>query len=277
MMTTSIRQSFRSLHSFARACALLAVAALSGCGTNLTPTIVDVSGHAVEVVEAGAGDATVVFESGWGNDWTPWDDVASEVAAEARVFAYSRPGYGDSDPSTEPRDANHIVENLRTLLTARGFAPPYVLVGHSFGGAYMELYAKAHPEEVSGLVLVDTRHRDFTIACQNAGLEGCSVPASVVASLSKVERDEFKAFASTSDEIHTAGTFGSYPVRVLTATDHGLESKAETLWVSMHRSLADEAADGEQTVFTGADHNLETERAHEVAQVIRSLVLAQRK
>jgi len=136
---------------------------------------------AVEVVERGAGDTTVVFESGLGNDWTAWDTVADEVAEKARVFAYSRPGYGTSDPTTAPRDATHIVEALRALLVARGYAPPYLLVGHSFGGAYMELFAKAYPEEVVGVVLVDPRHRDFATACEQAGLEGCVVPADVVA------------------------------------------------------------------------------------------------
>jgi pimeloyl-ACP methyl ester carboxylesterase len=137
------------------------------------------------------------------------------VAAQARVFAYSRPGYGQSEPSPEPRDAAQIVEDLRALLTARGLAPPYVLVGHSFGGAYMEFFAKAHPEEVNGVVLVDPRHRDFTAACKEAGLEGCVVPADVVATLPKVMVDELEAHAYVSEEIRAAGPFGPYPVRVL--------------------------------------------------------------
>ena len=138
---------------------------------------------AMEVFAAGAGDATVVFEAGFGDDWTPWRQVATAVASEARVFAYSRPGYGQSEPSHDPRDAGHIVKDLRALLTARGFAPPYVLVGHSFGGTYMELFAKAHPDEVAGLVLVDPRHRDFASACEQAGLAGCGIPGDVVATL----------------------------------------------------------------------------------------------
>lgn len=251
---------------------LLALATLAACGTNLTPTLAHVDGRDVEVVEAGAGDVTVVFESGLGDDWTPWDKVASEVAERTQVFAYSRPGYGDSDPSPEPRNATRIVEDLRTLLAARGFEPPYVLVGHSFGGTYMELFAKTYPEEVIGLVLVDSRHRDFTTTCEGAGLEGCSIPASAVDSLPQEQRAEFEAFASTSDEIHAAGEFDSYPVRVLTSTMHSFGPKVETLWKSMHGSLADEAADGEQIVFRRAGHYLQLKRAHQVAQVILSLV-----
>jgi len=253
---------------------LLAVAALAACGASPGPAPPAVSDRAVEVVEYGAGDATVVFESGLGNDWTPWTQVATEVGAQARTFAYSRPGYGQSDPSPEPRDAAHIVKDLRALLTARGFTPPYVLVGHSFGGAYMELFAKAYPEEVMGVVLVDPRHRDFTTACEEGGFEGCVPPASVLASLPQVQIDEFEAFAHTSNEIHPLGAFGMYPVRVLTATVHGFAPDLEVLWESMLGSLAHEAADGEQTLFVGAGHHLELERAHEVAQVILSLLPA---
>lgn len=274
MTTLSIRSASSLFRFLTNACAPLALATLLACGTNLTPTRADVSGHAVEVVEAGAGNATVVFESGFGNDWAPWDEIASEVAGQARVFAYSRPGYGDSDPTEAPRTATRIVEDLRALLTARGIAPPYILVGHSFGGTYMELFAKAHPQEVVGLVLVDSRPRDFTAACQRAGLAGCTIPESVVGSLPQVQQDEFHAFASASDEIRAAGTFGLYPVRVLTSTSHPWSERVETLWQSMHGALAREAPHGEQIVFEGASHNLEIDRAHEVAEVILRLVSA---
>ena len=156
---------FRGFRSFFSAIALLAPAGVIACGASAAPSTEATMGSDVEVVEYGAGDATVVFESGLGDDWQPWQLVAPEVAEQARVFAYSRPGYGQSEPTTEPRDAEHIVEGLRALLAARGYAPSYVLVGHSFGGGYMELFAKAHPEEVTGVVFVDPRHRDFTTAC----------------------------------------------------------------------------------------------------------------
>ncbi len=276
MTTASIHHSSRVRAFFARSRTLLALAMLTACGTPLTPTVAQVSGRAVEVVEAGTGDTTVVFESGLGDDWTPWTEVASQVAVGARVFAYSRPGYGLSDLSPTPRDAATIVADLRTLLAARGHAPPYVLVGHSFGGTYMELFAKAHPKEVLGLVLVDARPRDFTTRCEEARLDGCTIPESVVASLPPVQIAEFEAFARSADAILAAGTFGRYPVRVLTATSHGFAPEVEALWKSLHGSLADEAADGAQIVLAGAGHYLQTERAHEVARAILSLVPASR-
>lgn len=260
-----------SSNPFTLRTALLTLAALTGCGTSLSSTVEQISGRSVELVEVGAGQATVVFESGLGNDWSAWDPVASEVATAARVFAYSRPGYGRSDPSTDPRDAAHIMEDLRSLLAARGYAPPYVLVGHSFGGTYMELFAKRHPEEVAALVLVEPRHRDFTQACAAAGLTGCDIPAPVVATLPAVQIAEYMGFAKTSEEI-AASAFGPHPVRVLTATAHGFAPEAEALWQSMLGALADEAADGEQILFPGANHNLEIDRAHEVAEVIKGVL-----
>ena len=249
-------------------------APLAACGTNLKPHIERMEGCAVEVVTAGTGGPSVVFEAGFGNDWAPWDRVASEVALHARVFAYSRPGYGASDPTSTPRDAGHIVEELRALLRAGGHAPPYLLVGHSFGGTYMELFARLHPEEVSGLVLVDPRHADFSTACAEAHIDGCGIPDGAVKSLSRVEQDEYHQFPLTSGAIRAAGPFGSYPVRVLTATSHGLSQAGETLWVSMLASLASEAPDGRQVLFPGADHNLEHNHATEVAQAILALAAA---
>ena len=230
----------------------------------------------IEVFEAGDGAATVVFESGLGNDWTAWRPVAEEVAAEARVFAYSRPGYGESDETDRPRDAAHIVEDLRGLLSRYGYAPPFVLVGHSFGGTYMELFAKAHPKEVAGVVLVDPRHRDFTAACEEAALEGCKIPEAILSSLPAVQIAEYEAFAQSSEEIAAAGSFGSYPVRVLTATSHSFGPDVEKLWETMLGSLAEEAEDGEQQLFPGAGHGLQIERPHEVAAAILDVVSAAR-
>jgi pimeloyl-ACP methyl ester carboxylesterase len=247
---------------------LLASAALTACGPELSPTLASVSGRTVEVVEAGTGALTVVFESGLGDDWTPWELVAAQVARDRRVFAYSRPGYGKSASSQSPRTAAVIAEELRTLLAIRGIAPPYVLVGHSFGGAYMELFAKAHPDEVAGVVLVDPRHRDFTSACENSGISACTIPEAVLTSLPEVQRAEVDGFASASNEIRAAGTFGKYPVRVLTATSHASGREFEALWKSMLGSLAAEASDGKQVILPGAGHYLQLERPIEVVQAI---------
>jgi pimeloyl-ACP methyl ester carboxylesterase len=86
--------------------------------------------------------------------------VQSAVAATTRVCAYDRAGLGWSDPGPTPRDARQVVHELHTLLDRAAIAPPYVLVGHSIGGMYVRVYAAQYPNEVAGLVLVDSSHPD---------------------------------------------------------------------------------------------------------------------
>jgi len=262
----------RTRHFHTTAVPLLSIAVLAAaCSSRITARVEVVDGHQVELATAGAGGAaTVVFESGLGEDWTHWDEVASEVARHTRIFAYSRPGTGASGPVTTARDPRTIVEELRALLASQGYAPPYLIVGHSMGGAYMELFAKSHPEEVAGTVLVDPRHPDFLDACTGAGLplDKCGIPESVLSTQSAATIAEYHAFAGASDEMRAAGPFGSSPVRVLTATDHPWSPAQESLWESMLASLAAEAVDGRQIIVQGAGHHIQLDRPDVVVNTI---------
>ena len=256
--------------------ALLSIALLFGaCSSRVPARVETVNGHQVEIATAGAsGTATVVFESGLGRDWTDWDEVASEVARHTRIFAYSRPGYGASGPMTTPRDPKTIVEELRALLASQGYAPPYLLVGHSNGGAYMELYSKAHADEVVGVVLVDPRHRDFLTACEAAMLDTCGIPEPTLVTQSPVVIAEYRAYSLASEEMRAAGGFGAYPVRVLTASEIAGSAARQALWRTMHASLAAEAADGEQIVVQGAGHGIQIDQPGEVVKAILAILPA---
>jgi pimeloyl-ACP methyl ester carboxylesterase len=254
--------------------AIISITVLLGaCSSKLPARIEIVDGRQIEIATAGTGGAaTVVFEAGLGNDLTAWDDVAADVAQHVRIFAYSRPGNGASGPATTPRDPKTIVEELRSLLGSFGYAPPYLLVGHSNGGAYMELFAKSHPDEVMGVVLVDPRHRDFLSRCEAAMLDGCGIPESTLATKAPVVISEYRAYTMASDQIRAAGGFGAYPVRVLTASGISGSASRQALWKSMHASLAAEATAGEQIVIHGASHDVQGDRPDEVLRIILSLL-----
>jgi pimeloyl-ACP methyl ester carboxylesterase len=116
-----------------------------------------IDGHKLESVtlrKAGS-PAVVVFENGSRATLDGWDGVLDAVSPSATVFAYNRPGYANSEATGAARDGSTIVEALRSTLRQKGLAPPYVLVGHSLGGLYMQLLARRYPQEVKGLVLVD--------------------------------------------------------------------------------------------------------------------------
>jgi len=271
-MNVEHRLSLRPL-DLARLALFSIIVLVPACGSKVPAQIEIIDGRQIEIATAGSGGAaTVVFESGLGNDWTPWDQVASEVARHARIFAYSRPGNGASGPATTPRDPRTIVEELRALLAARDVAPPYLLVGHSNGGGYMELFAKAHPDEVMGVVLVDPRHRDFLARCEAAMLDLCGITESTLATQAPVVIAEYRAYAMASQQIGAAGGFGAYPVRVLTASDVAGSAERQALWRSMHASLAAEATDGQQLVIQGAGHGIQVDRPDEVVRTILALL-----
>lgn len=135
-----------------------ASAALQGCASLTGTALARVQGREVEFIAARHAGPAVVFENGLGGtvDW--WARVWPEIAREHSALAYNRPGYGRSQAADDAFDGQQVVERLRALLQAQQMPPPYVLVGHSLGGLYMQLYARSHPAEVAALVMVDSTH-----------------------------------------------------------------------------------------------------------------------
>jgi pimeloyl-ACP methyl ester carboxylesterase len=118
--------------------------------------MVDVGGHRLHIDCVGQGSPTVVLDAGSGAFSAQWVRVQRKVSGTTRVCAYDRAGMGWSEMGPEPRDARQTSGELHTLLSKAGIEGPYVLVGHSFGGMYMQTYAARYPEEVAGVALVDS-------------------------------------------------------------------------------------------------------------------------
>ena len=118
--------------------------------------MVGVGGHSLHINCAGQGGPTVVLDAGSGGFSAQWVRVQREVSGTTRVCAYDRAGMGWSEMGPEPRDAKQISGELHALLNGADIEGPYVLVGHSFGGLYMRTYAARYPDEVAGVVLVDS-------------------------------------------------------------------------------------------------------------------------
>jgi len=120
--------------------------------------LVDVGGwrlHLNCTGEARAGQPTIILEPGIGDFSVEWSLVQPGVAKFARVCSYDRAGDGWSDWGPHPRTFRQIVYELHTLLDKAGVKPPLVLVGQSYGGWLVRLYAFTYPSEVVGMVLVD--------------------------------------------------------------------------------------------------------------------------
>ncbi len=124
--------------------------------------LVDVGGYSLYLDCQGQGSPTVILEAGLGMTGRTWLDVQPDIAQETRVCAYDRAGVGGSDPSLlSPRPASVMAEELHTLLANAHLDGPYVLVAHSYGGFVSRLFANQYPDEVVGMVLIDTAQEDF--------------------------------------------------------------------------------------------------------------------
>ena len=122
--------------------------------------LVDVGGYKLHINCTGQGSPTVILEAGQGDYSLFWTNVQPGSAETTRVCSYDRAGYGWSEPSPHPRTANAEMEELHTLLVNANVRGPYVLVGHSLGGMLMRVYAHNYPDEVVGMVLVDSFHEE---------------------------------------------------------------------------------------------------------------------
>jgi pimeloyl-ACP methyl ester carboxylesterase len=117
--------------------------------------LVDLGTHRLHLLESGSGGPTILLEAGLMSTVLSWSELQRALAGSFRVVAYDRAGMGWSDLGPMPRTADRIVDELHTLLERAAIPPPYVLVGHSFGGLTMPLFAARFPDEVTGIVLVD--------------------------------------------------------------------------------------------------------------------------
>lgn len=126
--------------------------------------------HTIRTYIAGKGHIAsgippVVFENGLGGSIEDWDPLLTKVAEFAPVFAYDRPGLGESlESDFEPSPVN-VTSLLGKILRQLDLAPPYILVGFSLGGPYARMHAAAFQDDVAGIVYIDPM--DFTQTLQS--------------------------------------------------------------------------------------------------------------
>jgi pimeloyl-ACP methyl ester carboxylesterase len=117
-----------------------------------------VDGRLLHWVAAGSGRPTVVLEAGLTAAASEWSSLLPRIGTSTRVLASSRAGYGESTPVPTRRSAHDSVRDLEAVLVQAGIEGPLVLVGHSWGGTIVRLYAAQHPDQVAAVVLVDATH-----------------------------------------------------------------------------------------------------------------------
>ncbi|HEX5046601.1 MAG TPA: alpha/beta hydrolase [Gammaproteobacteria bacterium] len=221
--------------------------------------------------QMGSGRPVVVLESGLGERLDTWKSVQHEVSRFTETFSYNRAGYPGSPAAEGTRDAVAVVDELRELLKRRGLEPPYLLVGHSLGGLYVQYYARNFPDEVTGLVLVDSSHwaqseriREAAPSTAGDATKPPRLPPGIVG-------EEAAAFDLTGHEVRDSPLLRPMPLIVLTAGKSG-----GPLWPELQRELAAQVPGARHTIAERSDHFIQERQPQFVWAAVRDIVIALR-
>ncbi|MQQ10667.1 alpha/beta fold hydrolase [Epibacterium sp. SM1979] len=229
---------------------------------------------------------TVVFEAGLGDGSESWAALRAQLPENISHFAWSRAGYGGlglADLRVWPGDLDgrrtgrEVAEQLDATLRGKGLRPPYILVGHSVGGTYTLAYAKAFPEKVAGLVLVDARLPDFTARCQALALKGCKPPVALMALMGRAEILELRGMPKTEATLRDLSFLERIPVTVMSAGrgGFGVSDAFQRAWINYAEEFADRLPRGTHIHVPESGHYIHQRQPDRVIKEILSLFPSQ--
>jgi pimeloyl-ACP methyl ester carboxylesterase len=246
--------------------------------------VVDIGGGRTLFLNCtGSGSPALVLEAGLGGDSVSWQSVQPELGRTTRTCSYDRAGLGNSLALPGIHDARDEIGDLLRLLDSARIDPPYVLVGHSYGGLLVRLFAQAHPHEVAGMVLVDSMGRDQTRRTmaiwprsQTPELRRSlarPVQDGVDLRSGEVQASRVRSLGDTPLAVITAGreTFGGVPKSFARTLDR--------LWLTMQDELAALSGDVVHVVALRSDHNVQTGEGQPdvVIRAVQAVVRAARE
>lgn len=266
--------------------------------------LVDIGGYRLHIDCRGDGGPTVVMESGLGGTSLEWLPVQGFLSHYGRVCTYDRAGNGWSDLGPQPRTTSTIVEELKTLLEAAGERPPFVLVGHSFGGYTAQLFAERYPSLTAGVVLVDSSHPDQvarflapplnlnTAPGKETGAvmlmsgppqlpahlpEEVQLPAMMLMASRKARMtvaQEYLYFRDSGEEVRNAGTMPAVPMVVVTRgiaeRDPSVPGAAmiESRWMTMQDELARQSPHSAHIVADRSGHHIHLDQPRLIVDAV---------
>ncbi|HQR61365.1 MAG TPA: alpha/beta hydrolase [Methylophilaceae bacterium] len=271
---------------------------------------VDIGGYKLHIHCQGTGSPTVILDAGLG-DWSShWASVQALLKGDTQVCSYDRAGYGWSDPGPRPRASAQLATELHALLKKAEIPPPYVLVGHSFGGFNMRLFSTTFDDEVVGLVLVDASHagslpyrRDengsgsnpaasnYRVLMVAAQADILKLPPEAIPAVHNdflhtksiaTARSEYRALADSVSQVQQAPGLGDIPLIVISRGIHEWGESAEgaareASWQAQQDELVRLSRRGTHKIASRSGHHIHLDEPGLVADAIRELVVKARE
>jgi pimeloyl-ACP methyl ester carboxylesterase len=232
----------------------------------------EASKHKVRI--EGRGSSTVILEAGLGDTLEIWNDVQPRIAENcARTLAYNRAGYMGSEPAAGRRDSATIVAELRAELKNRGIKPPYVLVGHSLGGLYMQYFARNFPDEIEGLVLVDSTHWNQSLRIDPDAVGPWTKRRQVTLFMPWIVRREFTDSQQAGVQVHASPHVRYVPTIVLSSTRAplGETPASRAIAASMQEEIAADFPLAKHVRVDDSGHYIHRDRPETVIDAARTL------
>jgi pimeloyl-ACP methyl ester carboxylesterase len=247
---------------------------------------IQVGAYQVQMAQQGSGRYTVIFESGFGTGMGAWRKVAPEVAKSAHVVTYSRAGHGSSDARPEPRTILQSSLELDQLIASANLHPPFILVGHSYGGLLARAFAARHPEQVAGMVLVDPSDERFNPALRKLDARRAEADDKQFAAIVPAKfQPELKLLQPVLDAgklpAPLIGALPDVPVVVLTSVRQAekpeffLETtEAVAVKRDLHADFLRQFSEGYQVLTLNSGHNIQQDEPALVIDAIGKVMAA---
>ena len=270
--------------------------------------LISVGAHKLHLHCLGKGSPTVILEAGLGGSALEWIDIQVSLSQSFRTCRYDRAGMGWSDTGPLPRSAERITVELHTLLRNAQEAGPYILVGHSFGGYSIQLFAHRFPELSAGLVLIDSSHPEqikrfaappvrVNIAPKGRLMHlmpvqvADNIPPEVretAAALTlnyksrRAATDELQSFRLSAKQLMQHSVLPTIPLLVLTRgvqkwPDNKRGNRMEALWQQLQHDLAQKSANAAQIIARRSGHHIHLDQPELVRTAIQLVATSARQ
>jgi len=240
--------------------------------TEKVEKMIDVGGRQLHACVYGRGFPAVVLVSGFNAPQIYWNSIVPEIAKHTTVVTYDRAGYGKSELGNLPCDGRQTAVELYSLLEKMEVPGPYVLVGHSYGGKIVRLFASLYPEDMAGLILEDSSHEGLREAQRDIlkGKDLEMLESRILSMSGSVEKPitELECLELTLDQLRNSPPLPQIPLTVLTA---GMRPKppgfspegGEKIWqlgFDYQKKYLELIPGGKHTIVEGVGHNMHVEK-----------------
>jgi pimeloyl-ACP methyl ester carboxylesterase len=223
----------------------------------------------------GSGATTVLLIAGWGDGGDNWGAIEPAISERARVCSYARFGTGTSDAPTSTQTFATEAADLHALLDEAGEPGPYVVLGHSFGGAEAVTFAARYPDEVTGLMLLEASPTTWpATVCSVAAYEAlCGIMHDPT--LDPERLDAFPAYV----EVASITSLGNLPLTVMTAahrTDPALAqgelTRLDSVWAEGVQQWAGLSSSSSIVIVEDTGHHIELDQPQQVIEELLKLI-----